>query len=117
MNVTCPVCQKADHNPIDKRFGWCLSCNQFVWAQEPHSLDMNLIIADFQFPNRHDLALGSPFSFQLEQFLGGDGTMKWRALVKIGQRVWKHSLRDQLTPHDAIRELSEIVLEEISRTS
>ena len=69
----------------------------------------NGIVGDLQKSMRYMLTDGPPFSLQFEQFLGWDGTMKWRALIKTGSQVWRHTEREQVAPVDALRELHEIV--------
>jgi hypothetical protein len=116
-SITCPDphCGMTSYHPQDVRWGWCAACGQFAWAIGDQSLNLNLILADFMKANRYELGQGSPFSFQMETFLGQDGTMKFRALVKFGERLWKYSTREHSTPADALRELSEIAREDANR--
>jgi len=99
------------HNPNDVRERYCGRCHQFHFAlehQEP--VHLNAIVADLQKPLMRLMGDGAPFSLQFEQFTQ-DGVKYWRALIKIGKGVWKTSHNPQVTPTDALRELSEIMVE------
>lgn len=111
MSIICPKCKMESHHPVDEKSQWCPSCNRFHYAlehQEP--IHFNSIINNIQSKLRGHMAEGSPFSLQLEQFME-DGRLHWRALVKIGSGVYKHSRHPQQTPRDALRELSQIMEE------
>lgn len=108
-STTCPQCGMESHNPNDVLEKYCGNCHQFYSAmkhQDP--IHFNAIMAALQAPLKSQLNSGSPFSLQFEQFTEG-GRRYWRALIKVGQGTWKYSRRPQLTPTDALRELSEIM--------
>jgi len=97
------------HNPNDEKYGWCANCNQFSYAEgQNEPVHFNAIVSDLQAKVRSHMASGSPFSLQFEQFTD-NGQMCWRALIKLGNNVWKHSHRKQATPTDALRELYELM--------
>jgi hypothetical protein len=109
MSITCPRCKLESHHPEDEKHQYCSNCNQFHYAlvaQEP--VYLNAIVSHLQEKIRGRLREGSPFSLQFEQFTH-DGRLYWRALIKLGNGVWKYSHRPQVTPTDALRELSEIM--------
>ena len=101
----CPSCHKVSHNPNDAKFGWCGACNRYGWAMDSQQIFFDLAVARLQKCVRSSLASGSPFSLQFEQFVGSNGTMQWRALIKLGLSVWKHSRREHGTPSEALCEL------------
>jgi hypothetical protein len=94
---------------MDEKFQWCANCNKFHYAivdQEP--IHLNAVVSDMQAKLRGRMAEGAPFSLQLEQFTK-DGKIYWRALVKLGNGVWKSSRSPQPSPRYALRELSQIM--------
>lgn len=104
---TCPRCKMTSHHPDDIRFGWCANCNMFIYAMEPvEPIYFNSIVAHIQKKVRGFIK-DSPFSLQLEMFSDERGVMCWRALLKLGNSVWKSSSRAHVSPQDALRELSE----------
>lgn len=102
---TCPRCMKTSHNPNDARHRWCGACNRFESEVGPPPVFLSSAIGEIMRRTRRFLESGSPFSLQFEMFTGSDGVLKWRALVKIGQSVWKHSRREHESPEQALLEL------------
>jgi hypothetical protein len=112
MPYTCldPYCGKTSHLELDERFQWCSACQQFGYAILGRTtIQLDVIVAELQKPIRYYLGQGSPFSLQFEQFLGADGVMKWRALIKLGTQVWKYSPGECDSPSDALGELQVLV--------
>jgi len=111
-HYTCPHCTFVSANPLDIRHSWCGQCHRFGWATEEEPIQLNLIVGEFQEKVRYDLGQGAPFSLQLEQFMGEGFVLHWRALIKVGKRVWRTTSRPHVTPTEALRELSELAGEE-----
>ena len=105
---TCPRCKRTSAHPEDRKWSWCAACEVFAWETSPQPVALDLVIAAFHRRLRGQIASGSPFSLQFEQFVD-DGVAYWRAFIKMGQVVWKCSTRQHHSPTEALRELSEIV--------
>lgn len=108
-SITCPKCGMESHNPNDVRERYCGNCHQFhsaLGGQE--AICFNRIVADLKKGVKSRIDSGSPFTLQFEEFVD-DGRKYWRALIRLGAGVWKHSHRPQATPQDALRELYEIM--------
>jgi hypothetical protein len=95
--------------PEDILQKYCGNCHQWhamFLHQEP--IHYNAIVLALEEKVQSHLKDGTPFSLQMEHW-HDDGRKYYRALIKLGNGVWKHTRRQQLTPTDALRELSEIM--------
>ena len=98
---------------MDIKNDYCGNCHQFhsaITIQEP--INLNGVIDDLQLKVRQYLALKPPLTIQIQQFMF-EGCMHWRSHIKIGDSVWKSSRTPQVTPTDALRELTEIVASDL----
>ncbi|MBW2288641.1 MAG: hypothetical protein JRG90_12545 [Deltaproteobacteria bacterium] len=109
-SYTCLACKRVSHHPEDAKWSWCSACGKFSYElSSSQAVALDFVVADLQRRLRRELAGGNPFSLQFEQFSGEDGGMYWRALVKMGARVWQASTREHPGPTEALLELSHIV--------
>lgn len=109
MSIVCPKCHMESHNPNDSKYGWCDNCQQFhsaVLKKEPIYFDA--VVERLLYAVKKQIVGGTPFSLQFEIY-EDHGHMWWRALIKMGQGVWKSTRLPQESPGDALRELSEMV--------
>lgn len=63
MPITCPVCSRTTHHPVDVLTGWCSACQSFTGKTDREVRDAARVLDD-----RGDSGVAGSVIYRLERY-------------------------------------------------